>query len=665
MKEHGILIVLEGSDGSGKTTQFNLLSERLKAAGYDVEVFDFPRYEKPSSYFVKQYLNGRYGPAEDISPYTASLFYALDRYEAAKDIKAALEKGKTVLINRYVGSNMAHQGAKFDDPVEQRGFFVWDDNLEFQLLNIPRPDINIFLRVPAKTAYELISQKAQRNYTDNIRDEHESNLDHLKKSVATYDLLCQLFPKDFVAIECTKEDKLLSVPQISNLIWAKLQPMLPAYKPLAPHPLVVTLDNSVKDTGRSVGPASDKLVQDFKNASLFLKLNIERQLKSIEPAGFNIWSDNNYKFYTPMGLPKDVETAYKSALGRIAQAHQQMREKLSQYYERNLLAQSDSPPPNISSLLLPVTPLSALSNFKAELSERAVSRVAGLLLANDSQELQWAAKQLYIAARRQWPEDFKAPLESAGSPESINHIIAKIAEDRLPLNSGAKEGVKLQEALPRQEFDLLAESIYPYSNLSLEEISEEVSSWSYPQKYESLKQAVANPAILEKINYKFDVISDQITMFEIAGSAVINNLQLQMASPRYGYEVPAILEDAGIDDLYIECFDESLKLFSRLQAAEREDLSVYAALLGHKLRWQFSVNAKNMKLIFEHKGGESYQKVINSLKESAEEVHPLTWEVLSAIQTPPSQAGASKKNRVKPSKRRPSKRSRSKRPNDN
>jgi dTMP kinase len=106
----GVFIVLEGSDGSGKTTQFELLKKRLIGAGYEVEVFDFPRYEKPSSHFVRQYLNGEYGSASSVNPYTASLFYALDRYEAAKDIKSALERGRVVLSNRYVGSNMAHPG---------------------------------------------------------------------------------------------------------------------------------------------------------------------------------------------------------------------------------------------------------------------------------------------------------------------------------------------------------------------------------------------------------------------------------------------------------------------------------------------------------------------------------------------------------------------------
>jgi dTMP kinase len=160
-EQNGIFIVLEGADGSGKGTQFKLLTERFRAVGYDVEVFDFPRYEEPSSHFVRKYLNGEYGDAADISPYTSSLFFALDRYEAAPEIKQALKQGKIVLSNRYVGSNMAHQGGKFATSGEQRGFFIWEDGLEFQLLGIPRPTTNIFLRVPAEVSYELIAKKTK------------------------------------------------------------------------------------------------------------------------------------------------------------------------------------------------------------------------------------------------------------------------------------------------------------------------------------------------------------------------------------------------------------------------------------------------------------------------------------------------------------------------
>src|SRR5579862_8732105 len=209
MDKRGLFIVIEGSDGSGKSTQFNLLRERLKATGYAVAEFDFPRYGQDSSYFVRQYLKGAYGPAGSISPYTASLFYALDRFEASRDIEKALAEGKIVMADRYVGSNMAHQGSKFDDPVEQRGFFVWEDNLEFQLLKIPRPDISFFLRVPAKVSKRLLEERAAK--TGKELDGHERDTSHLKKALATYDVLSRLFPKDFRAIDCAKDGQLLGV----------------------------------------------------------------------------------------------------------------------------------------------------------------------------------------------------------------------------------------------------------------------------------------------------------------------------------------------------------------------------------------------------------------------------------------------------------------------
>ena len=116
----GTFIVIEGTDGSGKGTQFKLLAEHLRGLGHDVETFDFPQYDKPSSYFVREYLNGKYGPAGEVGPYTGSLFYALDRYEAAPAIREALQQGKIVLANRFTGSNMAHQGTSFARAEERR-----------------------------------------------------------------------------------------------------------------------------------------------------------------------------------------------------------------------------------------------------------------------------------------------------------------------------------------------------------------------------------------------------------------------------------------------------------------------------------------------------------------------------------------------------------------
>lgn len=651
MKDRGILIVLEGSDGSGKGTQFKLLSERLKAAGYDVAVFDFPQYDKDSSYFVRQYLNGKFGPAGDISPYTASLFYALDRFEASKSIRRHLDDGKIVLCNRYVGSNMGHQGAKFDDPAEQRGFFVWEDNLEFELLKIPRPDINIFLRVPAEISQELIAKKQQRTYTKASHDEHEADLEFMKKSVATYDVLCQLFPKDFTAIDCSSNGKMLGIPEISNLIWRKIQPLLPAEKPHAGHHAVIQLgNNSPEKTPQPKNmPADQKVLEhEFKNSSLYLKMMVERYIASVEPTGFSVWSDNDYEFFTPQGLPKDVEASYRSTMQRIVELHRQMRQKLESYYERNIA--SGLQLPNISQLLLPVTPLAAVSSFKATLSPKAIKRLAPQLLSSDLAELQWTAQQIYLAAKQQWPENFKQPLETDTPPVALNNIISKLADEKLSLNSADTEPVNLISAVPRLEFDLLAETIYPYSTLSLEEIIEEVAEWSYQQKYEALKQAAGEPdLLLEKIRYKFDLITDHIVLNEVGSLVGASPMLSQNPSPRNGYNVPETLEEAGIDELYIQCFDESLKLFSRLQQIDRDDLTVYAVLLGHRLRWQLNANAYELKNVIGHGSGAGYSDLVKNLKEKIAEVHPLIWSILSDDQLAP--APRTPKSRVKPSRR--------------
>lgn len=226
INREGLFFVIEGSDGSGKGTQFKLLVERLKAEGYDVATYDFPQYEKESSYYVREYLNGNYGTAEALGPYTPSLFYALDRFSAAQDIASDLAAGKVVISNRFSGSNMAHQGTKFETREDRQAFFQWLDQLEFGMLQIPKPDQNIVLLVPAETAQQLVDQKAARSYTEKKRDIHEADLGHLKRAVEVYEQLCETFPENFNAIDCTKDSELMSIPAINNLIWERIEPML-------------------------------------------------------------------------------------------------------------------------------------------------------------------------------------------------------------------------------------------------------------------------------------------------------------------------------------------------------------------------------------------------------------------------------------------------------
>ncbi|HSX23683.1 MAG TPA: FAD-dependent thymidylate synthase, partial [Candidatus Saccharimonadales bacterium] len=273
----GVFLVLEGTDGSGKGTQFAKLTERLENEGHNVVTFDFPRYDEPSSYFVQQYLNGKYGTAEEVGPYTGSLFYALDRYEAAPKIRKALEEGKVVLANRFTGSNMAHQGTKFDHVEQRRGFFIWLDNLEFEMLKIPRPDRSVVLRVPAEISQKLVDHKAKRGYTDKKRDLHEADLTHLKRSVEVYDDLCQLFPKDFISLDCIRDNKLLPVDTVHALLWQTIEPLLPPSQPKKKKPAEAKVTRPKTPTLATDNPYIEKTDNGFRvtpAGQAFLELSV-------------------------------------------------------------------------------------------------------------------------------------------------------------------------------------------------------------------------------------------------------------------------------------------------------------------------------------------------------------------------------------------------------
>lgn len=222
----GTFIVIEGSDGSGKSTQFNLLKVYLEKQGKKVKTYKFPRYEKPSAHFVTSYLNGLYGDANSLGAHAPSLFYALDRFEAGKDIRNDLEKGNIVLCDRYVGSNMAHQGQKINDKNERKSYFDWVHNLEFEMLGIPKPDANIVLIMPAEIASQLMEQREKRDYTTMQKDIHEADIDHLKRAVATYEELCKLFPNTFTPVQGTAKGTLKQIEDIHQEITQLVNPIL-------------------------------------------------------------------------------------------------------------------------------------------------------------------------------------------------------------------------------------------------------------------------------------------------------------------------------------------------------------------------------------------------------------------------------------------------------
>jgi dTMP kinase len=218
MASRGKFIVIEGTDGSGKTVQFERLILALPE-GMQFGTLDFPRYGEPSSYFVQKYLTGKYG--SDVGPYAASLLFAVDRFDSKLKTLQWLEEGKPVIANRYVASSMVYQGAKFESKSEREKFYKWLYHLEYELFGIPKPDLNIVLHVSAEIARGLITKKSGREYLRGKSvDIHEADFAYQKRAEEVYLEIAQLFPGDFEVIECAPGGVLLSPDAIHEKVWA-------------------------------------------------------------------------------------------------------------------------------------------------------------------------------------------------------------------------------------------------------------------------------------------------------------------------------------------------------------------------------------------------------------------------------------------------------------
>lgn len=215
----GKLIVIDGTDGSGKATQTQLLIERMRRENYPTETMAFPQYGKKSAGPVELYLSGAYGPPTELDPRIASVFYAIDRFDASHQIREWLDLDKHVVMDRYVSANMGHQGSKMADPAERCEFFAWNEDLEHGMFNIPKPHIHLILHVPAEVSIRLIEERGKK------KDGHEADPEHIRAAERTYLELAES-RLDYCQIECVYGGELMSPEEIHELVWQAVLPIL-------------------------------------------------------------------------------------------------------------------------------------------------------------------------------------------------------------------------------------------------------------------------------------------------------------------------------------------------------------------------------------------------------------------------------------------------------
>jgi thymidylate kinase len=492
MQTKGIFLSIEGPSEVFAAAQLDSLQAHLQANGHQVAVFEFPYYDQPSSYFVRNYIEGRYGNGEELNPYTSALFFALDRYQLAVQIRQALDAGKVVLAHNYTGATMAEQGLRLKTEEEQRGFLIWLDNLEFLMLGLPRPDRTLLVGINGQPQSQM------------------------------YERLNSLFPKDFRVIRSAQPEH---------------------------------IQNSVSKIIKSLQtPEAASTVADF---------------------------------YTPPSFNKATRGQYHKILQQILSKHQGMLRSLRQTN------------PHADTLLKAVLPLAAVVR----------------------------------------PGYFEI-LHSA------HQKLEPLANKHLNLFEAMPvQPVQLTNVWPRNEMDLLSDMLYGTAAVSYQALQTAIEAWPYERKlqlfdtYIGHRQAPTDipGAALTRAQYQWDIVSSYSEFSEFA-TLPWGRAEPQPVTPRYGYEVPAEIEDAELTDTYLECFDLSLELHSYLQEAGHPVEAQYAALMGHKVRWQYNHNAQDAFRLFELASAAQtspvYAQLARTMHERLAQVHPLLAETMVFVNKP-------------------------------
>ena len=219
----GKLIVFEGTDGSGKATQSELLCRRLKEEGHPFRKITFPRYGKPSAAMVEEYLHGNLGKHPgDVNAYAASLFYAMDRYASWKqDWGTFYEDGGLIVADRYTTSNAVHQASKLPEG-ERKAYLDWLFDLEYRLLGLPAPDMVVYLDMPTELTEKMMRKREAASGTQ--ADIHEQDEDYLRRCRENANEVARLC--GWTVIRCGRDGAPRTIEDIQGEVWEQVRTLL-------------------------------------------------------------------------------------------------------------------------------------------------------------------------------------------------------------------------------------------------------------------------------------------------------------------------------------------------------------------------------------------------------------------------------------------------------
>lgn len=365
-----------------------------------------------------------------------------------------------------------------------------------------------------------------------------------------------------------------------------------------------------------------------------------------------------YKYYTPEYLEPKVKKRYVKDMDKIFELYSVLVRKLTGYIQQKSKvpakerdgAWRSATRAQACDTIRPVLPVATKSTVGIFDSAQALESLIMHLLSDPLPEAVETGKNLLEEARKVIPTF----LERADKPDrgganvayrsNTYSKVAKLAKKHLSENHASEsQPVNLINYWPHNELDLVPDMLYEHSNLSLPELQGQVSAWPYKQKEEVFKAYVGERfnrrhrpgRALEKAHYSWDLLCDYGIFRDLQRHRMVDDLEWQQLTPRYGYDVPELVDEAGLTELFEQCFDISLALYSELQKANHPLEAQYATLLGHKMRWKVTYNAREafhwIELRTSPQGHPGYRKLSQQMFDKIAEVHPLMAEAIKFV----------------------------------
>lgn len=368
--------------------------------------------------------------------------------------------------------------------------------------------------------------------------------------------------------------------------------------------------------------------------------------------------NGKYRYYTPDGLPGELKTQYEATMDQIFDIYSEMVHKLTNYItEHSTVPENErdvafkgAVRAQACDAIRAVLPVATKSTVGIYASGQALESLIMHLQSDQLPEARRVGDDLLREARKTIPTF----LERADKPDRGGAHIAyrantyaamqTLAEKQLPQTLGSlDDDVQLVDVWPRNELDLLPHMLYEHSTLSLQDIKKSIGEWSYEQKLEAFRTYMGERLnrrhkpgrALEIAHYSWDLICDYGIFRDLQRHRMVDAFDWQQLTPRYGFDMPDLVEKADLSDRFEKCFDLSAALYSELQSGGFELEAQYATLLGHRMRWKITYNAREAFHLHELRtspqGHPGYRKLVRTMHEKVAEIHPLLAESMKFV----------------------------------